>query len=495
MSTLGGQRRQLSPVLVELIAPLTPLSLAFLPYVRKPVRAEGRAAQGAVGLPLSQHPVAATQLRKLGIQPLILDLQPLDGPHRRIELCTLRQHALALPDNAVLTLRAVLERCLRRPTALCPRAQLALRAVPQPVRLRGQPVRLLCNGILQLHRTSLKGRVLLLGLTQRSKALLPLSDQPPGPVEYLDAPCQHVAVPSRPVPRLCGLSLQPLSLGSALSDGLSQPVRFLLHPLQRGHTSFQRRLLCPCDPQKWRQPFQHPPSVVQRLLDFRSIGQLPLRGFAVHLVPEQLRVELADTLLGAVLQPLVQREAEDVGEGLLALGRLAGGEAVRLALQHECAVHKCVVAHAEQALHLRLSLRDGALRQRPITVAGCGLQVHHAGRASSAAAPGVLPHNAIRSLPCRKCEGHLHVGLALVHELIGRGPASAVAPAPGPAPQRPRDRVEQRRLAVAVVAGEAANVNVAQVELRVALVAEEVVQAQVQWDHGARSLRLVVGES
>ena len=74
MSTLGGQRSQLSPVLVELGAPLSPLSLAFLPKVRKPVRAEGRAAQRAVGLPLSQHPVAATQLRKLGIQPLVVGL-------------------------------------------------------------------------------------------------------------------------------------------------------------------------------------------------------------------------------------------------------------------------------------------------------------------------------------------------------------------------------------------------------------------------------------
>ena len=64
VSTLGAQRRQLSPILVELGPPLPPLSLAFLPKVRKPVRAEGRAAQGAVGLPLSQHPVAATQLHE-----------------------------------------------------------------------------------------------------------------------------------------------------------------------------------------------------------------------------------------------------------------------------------------------------------------------------------------------------------------------------------------------------------------------------------------------
>ena len=53
VSTFGGQRRQLSPVLVELIAPLSPLSLAFLPYVRKPVRAEGRAGTGGSGSPPS----------------------------------------------------------------------------------------------------------------------------------------------------------------------------------------------------------------------------------------------------------------------------------------------------------------------------------------------------------------------------------------------------------------------------------------------------------
>ena len=354
-----------------------------------------------------------------------------------VEFRPLRQHSVALPDDAVLCLRAVPESCLRRPTALHPWAQVALRAVPQPVRLRGQPVRLLCNGILQLHRTPLQGRVLLLCLTQFGKVLL-RRDQPPRPVEYLAAPLQHVAVPSRPVPRLCRLSLQPLSLCSALVARLSQPVRFLLHPLQRGNASFQRRLLCPCDPQKWRQPFQHPPRVVQRLLDARSIGQLPLRGFAVYLVSEQLRVEVADTLLGPVLQTLVQRETEDVGEGLLALSGLAGGETVRLSLQQERAVDEGVVAHAEQALHLRLRLRDGALRQRPITVAGRGLQVHHASRASSAAALRVLAHHAVRGLPRREREGHLHVGLALVHKLIGRCAARAVAVAPGPSPTAPR---------------------------------------------------------
>ena len=85
LNSLGAQRRQLSPVLVELGPPLSPLSLAFLPKVRKPVRAEGRAAQGAVGLPRSQHPVAATQLRKLGIQPLVVGIQPLErhAPSRR----------------------------------------------------------------------------------------------------------------------------------------------------------------------------------------------------------------------------------------------------------------------------------------------------------------------------------------------------------------------------------------------------------------------------
>ena len=150
VSTLGGQRRQLPPVLVELGPPLPPLSLAFLPKVRKPVRAEGRAAQGAVGLPLSQHPVAASQLHKLGIQPLVIGLQPLDGPHRRVELRPLRQHSLALPDNHSLGLYRVPESCLRRLPALHPWAQFALHAVPQPVRLRGQPVRLLCNGILQV---------------------------------------------------------------------------------------------------------------------------------------------------------------------------------------------------------------------------------------------------------------------------------------------------------------------------------------------------------
>ena len=107
----------------------------------------------------------------------------------------------------------------------------------------------------------------------------------------------------------------------------------------------------------------------------------------------------------------------------------------------------------------------------------------------------MLAHHAVRGLPRRERESHFHVGLALVHELIGRGAARAIASPPGPTPQRPRDRVEQRRLAVAVVAGEAADVDAAQIELRVALIAEEVVQAQVQWDHGARGLRLVVGES
>ncbi len=79
----------------------------------------------------------------------------------------------------------------------------------------------------------------------------------------------------------------------------------------------------------------------------------------------------------------------------------------------------------------------------------------------------------------QKFELDLHLGSAGVDQLI-------VGARPRLAPQRPGDRVQQRGLAVAVIAGQAGHMDAGKVQRLVDIrVAHEVAHREAQRDHGS----------
>src|SRR5262249_43369867 len=95
----------------------------------------------------------------------------------------------------------------------------------------------------------------------------------------------------------------------------------------------------------------------------------------------------------------------------------------------------------------------------------------------AAARSAALAEHAIASLAELKLELDLHLGLAGMDQLVG-------AAGPALAPQRPGDRVQERRLTVAVVAGEAGDVDSLELQRLMDVgVAHEVSQLETQRNH------------
>ena len=88
-----------------------------------------------------------------------------------------------------------------------------------------------------------------------------------------------------------------------------------------------------------------------------------------------------------------------------------------------------------------------------------------------------LPPDAIALRPQAELELDPHLSLAQGDQLI-------ITPRTRPPPQRPGDGVEQCRFAVPVVAGQAREVDAAEVERLLVAVAHEVREAEFVWDHG-----------
>src|SRR5207247_2275969 len=89
-----------------------------------------------------------------------------------------------------------------------------------------------------------------------------------------------------------------------------------------------------------------------------------------------------------------------------------------------------------------------------------------------------LAENAVAMCPQRKLEVYLHLGRALGDQFVIAHPVA------GAAPERPGHGREQRRLARAVLPGQAGQLDAAKIEdWRLVLIAHEIANAQAQGDH------------
>ena len=191
---------------------------------------------------------------------------------------------------------------------------------------------------------------------------------------------------------------------------------------------------------------------------------------------------------------------------MFALAGRLDGKGIGAALEQEGGVGEGVVIEPQRAGDLRLPLEQAAVvQQLPLSTLRILSGVQRRlldgveGRRSStplrsaqgaydwvpdvevqvalpAALLAALAPDAIALPGQAELELHPHLGLAEGDQLI-------VATGARLTPQRPRDRVEQGRFAVAVVAGQAGQVNAGEVEALLLAVAHEVVEAEFEWNH------------
>jgi len=186
-------------------------------------------------------------------------------------------------------------------------------------------------------------------------------------------------------------------------------------------------------------------------------------------------------LLGLLLVQVIAIQAEDIGQNLLALGRGLDRERIGAALQQERGVGESVVLHAQRADDQGLPLVDAALvEQLPVLAAlvpDVQVQVGLAAAPLAALAPDAVTLRAQAEL-----QVHPHLGLAQRDEFV-------IAARAGPAPERPGHRVQQRGLAVAVVARETGEVNAGEIEALFLAIAHEVVEFEFMGNHDSVSAR------
>ena len=183
-------------------------------------------------------------------------------------------------------------------------------------------------------------------------------------------------------------------------------------------------------------------------------------------------LDFAAALPGPLLKGLVVGQVEDLGKDLLALRGGAGGEHVCLALEQKGGVHERVVVHVDGVADVLLGLADGVEGDGGEAVAGGDLEFED--RVALAATPRVPPADPVPLRPRGEFEVDGHVRESLVNELV-------VGARPGLAPEGPGNAIEEGRLAMAVVAAEAGDVDGLQVQLRdVVPVAHEVLDAELE---------------
>ena len=200
--------------------------------------------------------------------------------------------------------------------------------------------------------------------------------------------------------------------------------------------------------------------------------------------PRRLLLARLGLLLGAFLVKIVTTQAQDVGQDLLAFARGLDGEGVGSTLEQEGRVDKGLVVEAQGTDDLRLTLDQAAfIEELPIapysTLAAARSVVPNVKMQIALPAPllAALPPHAIALRAEAELELDPHFGLAQGDQLI-------VAARAGPAPQRPGDGIQQRRLAVTVVARQASQVDATEIERLLVAVAHEVGETEFEWDHG-----------
>ena len=200
-----------------------------------------------------------------------------------------------------------------------------------------------------------------------------------------------------------------------------------------------------------------------------------------------LRARVLRGLFGQLLVPIICPKPQDIAQHALALGGTLDGELVRPALQQKGRIDERVIVHVQQVIDLALGGRDGRLAERTKTLflAVPSLQLQAALPAPSRVA---LAQDPVTDLAVpgvrigqRELELDLHLALPDVDQLVVAAGAQPRVP-----PQRPGQRVEDRRLAVAIVAGQAGQVDARESELLLA-VAHKVAHIELVWDHCGKS--------
>ena len=143
------------------------------------------------------------------------------------------------------------------------------------------------------------------------------------------------------------------------------------------------------------------------LLVLRQVGQLGVQlAQALAQDPGPVGVHLG-LVLGFGLQVVVDGQAQDVGQDLLARGRRLDRELVGPALEEEGAVDEGLVLHAQEVDDLALGLADGVAGDDPPVVALAHLQLQQGLAAAGAAA---LADDAVGFAAEQELVLHLHLG-------------------------------------------------------------------------------------
>ncbi len=167
-------------------------------------------------------------------------------------------------------------------------------------------------------------------------------------------------------------------------------------------------------------------------------------------------------LPGKSLRPffqfVVDIQPEDITQHLFTPGRRLPRELVGVPLAEVGAVDKGIVVHVQDVPYLGLRLRDGVAGDgtEPVAVAYLEFERRLAGTRPLFGS-GTFAYDAVKLCANGKLELHLHFRLRGVDEVV-------VAGGTGFTPERPGHRVDDSRLAVAVVAGEAGEMDTGEIQ-------------------------------
>ena len=258
-------------------------------------------------------------------------------------------------------------------------------------------------------------------------------------------------------------------------------------PLQIGQRALLGAQLLLLAAQRLQRLVAHPQFLLQvdhgllRQFQLALIGRL-VGQFRVDFADQRLGTTghlalLAGALLRATLELVVQSQPQNIGQYLLALVGWLDGELVGFALHQIGGVDEGVIVHAQELHNARLGVTQRRLSDRlPRVVAArhVNLQLQVA-----LAAPFARPaaHDPVAIGTKGELEIDPHICFAQVYEVVGGRRARL-------APQRPRHGIQQRRLAVAVVARQAGQVQPGEVQRVRVLVAKEVMQRKFERNHG-----------
>ncbi len=221
--------------------------------------------------------------------------------------------------------------------------------------------------------------------------------------------------------------------------------------------------------------------LLQLTLVGRLVGQLRVDLADQRLSSARRLALIAGALPGAALELVVQAQPKDVGQYLLALVGRLDGELVGFALHQIGGVDEGVVVHAQELHNACFGVAHRRLGDGPPLVVArrvdLKLQVALAAPLARATA-----HDPVAVGAQAELEINPHIRSRPDAQVIGGRSARL-------APQRPGHRVQQRGLAVAVVARQAGQVQPIEIQRVGVSVAEEVVQREFEWDHGVVEIR------